>query len=178
MNEAYRLHIKIGTAEFNAEGPEQRVREDYQNFLDALKASPPATKLDPPKRDAGEQQANVRHNGAVNVSEETLNSVFSVNRDSQIVSLKLLLPDGPTRDADCVLLLLYGFKTFLDTPDVPVTKLMGGLRESGITVERLDRIMGSHSQWFIKGGTRIGGRYRLNNPGILKAEEMLNKFLG
>jgi len=62
--------------------------------------------------------------------------------------------------------------------DVPVTKLNSGLRVSGLKVDRLDRFMGSFGQYVMKGGTRSGGRYTLNNQGAAHAEKLLRQYFG
>jgi hypothetical protein len=84
--------------------------------------------------------------------------------------------DSPNRAADTAILALYGFRTLLEMGEVPVTKLTASLRESGIPVERLDRIMGVYANLFLKGGARVGARFRLNNQGMQKALELLRQF--
>ena len=164
--DTYRLQIKIGSAEFNAEGPEKQVKEDYDKFLAAVSASQNRV-LAPKNSPSGNQ-----HNSIVDSA--LVERAFKVDGDA--LSLRLLPPDGPNRIAEAVVLLLYGFRTVQGVQDVPVTKLNAGLRVSGLKVLRLDRFMGAFGQYVMKGGSRSGGRYNLNNQGVAQAENLLSTY--
>jgi len=167
MPENYKIKIRLGDAEFEAEGPEDTVKSAYELFLKNLSPRPakplePATHRDLPHKGPGLDSA-------------TLNRLFVV--DGEALSLKHLPPAGSsTRSADAAILMLYGFHKLLKLDNVPVTKLNEGLRKSGVSLERLDRIMGVHSGLFMKGGTRIGGRYSLNNQGLAQAEDWIKAW--
>lgn len=164
----YKLHIKIGNAEFSAEGPEPSVKEAFDRFLQAI-SSPEAKIL---SENAGGHENS---SGPGQLDHGLLEKVFS--RDGEIVSLRLLPPaESANRSADAAILVLYGFNGLLNLQEVPVTKLNEGLRQSGISVDRLDRFIGVHNQLFRKGGTRSGGRYTLTNKGVLQAENWIKAW--
>jgi hypothetical protein len=167
MENPYKLHIKLGDAEFSAEGPESTVKEAYSQFLEAVKTvgAKPASKA---AKNAGEGSLG----SGLGLPESVLEHAFQ--RDGEYVTLRHLPPaESPNRTADSVILLLYGYKVLAQVEDVPVIKLNESLRKSGVSVERLDRYMGTHGHLYRKGGTRSGGRYTLNNQGLAQAEHWL-----
>jgi len=167
MAEPYKLRIKLPDAGFNGEGPEDRVRTDYQAFLDAYKLSRGTAAL------AGPALTSPPH-AAVGVADALLQKAFLVKDD--IVSLRHLPPsDSSARAADAAILLLYGFKNLSRLEDVPVTKLNEALRDSGLTLDRIDRYIGIHASLYRKGGQRAEGRYSLTNPGEAQAEKWLKE---
>ncbi|MGH7556311.1 MAG: hypothetical protein ACREMD_00735 [Gemmatimonadota bacterium] len=170
MPENYSLKVKLGEAEFTADGPEETVKEAYQQFLDAIQKSgiPQA-----PTR-SGEEPSDTPK-----VTRSLLEKAFRKERDD-VVSLRMQ-PTGEgeqQRNADAAILLIYGFQEYLGMEDAPVTKLNDGLRKSGIMLKRLDRFIGTHDELFLKGGSRSGGRYSLTNPGRDWAEKKLKSMFG
>jgi hypothetical protein len=168
MAESYRLDVKLGSAEFSAEGPEATVKQAYQQFLQA--ASSLGSASAPPSPHGQEGREALAMGGEV--SQDLLNRVFSAEGNS--VSLRLL-PEGANRAADAAILLMYGFRKLLGQQEVPITKLNAALRKSGLQVHRLDRFIGVHSTLFMKGGARSGGRYTLNNQGVRQAQSWLRE---
>lgn len=175
MDSNYKLHVKLGAAEFDGEGPEAAVKEAYQQFLEALPSqAPPAvpTPASPPAYIPGYAAPYEKPAG---VEERLLEAAF--RKDGDTISLRHLPPaDRASRSGDAAILLLYGFKKLLGQDDVLVTKLNEALRVSGISTDRVDRFIGVHSALYRKGGQRSGGRYALNNQGELKAEEWLREW--
>jgi hypothetical protein len=168
MDATYKIQVKLGSAEFTAEGPEALVKDAYEKFLAA--AATPAAVPPPPRRPAnGADPAPPGDSASI----ELLNRVFK--RDGEIVSLRLLPQDGDSRAADSAVLLLYGFRTVLEVSEVPVMKLNRALRVSGISLDRLDRVIERHSPLYNKGGVKSGGRYTLNNQGVAWAEKFINE---
>jgi len=103
-----------------------------------------------------------------------LAKLFRVSPQTHLLSL-CQPPEGKYPEADAVLLLLLGHKRLRNEEDVPVTVLTEALKQSGCQVKRLDRIltvyMKDHS--VIRSGRGKGGKYRLTNLGLKKAEIML-----
>jgi len=164
----YKLHVKLPDAEFNGEGLEATVRADYAAFLEAYKFTrTPSPQLQSPALTQPDKPSGV--------AEVLLQKAFL--RKDDVVSLRHLPPtDNSTKAADAAILLLYGFKKLAALEDVPVTKLNEGLRDSGLTLDRIDRFIGIHGQLFRKGGQRSGGRYSLTNPGEAQAEKWLKEW--
>jgi len=165
MDSSYKLQVKLGSAEFSAEGQEETVKQAFQKFLEAVKSSSD-TKLfleKTPDKETPEE-----------ISRGLLDKVFSVAGD--FISLRLLPTDSPNKAADSGILLIYGFQKLLQLEEVPVTKLTQALTKSGVSFDRVDRILSVHKGLYMKGGTRSGGRYSLNNQGIQQAESWLKTW--
>ena len=173
--DGYKLQAKFGNAEFNAEGPEEAVRDDFRRFLEKLPTAnqPTPGKTQDPKED---QPSTVLSTvDELLVGQALLERVFQ--RHDDIVSLRLLPPpESANRNADAAILLLYGFRCILSQEEVPVTRLTKALRRSGISFDRLDQFMGANSQLLLRGGARNAARYRLNNPGVTQAETWLRTW--
>jgi hypothetical protein len=173
--EGYKLQAKFGNAEFNAEGPEEAVREDFRRFLEKL---PAAVQPSPEKKqDAknGQEPTILTTVDQMLLGQALLEKVFQ--RQDDIVSLRLLPPpESANRNADAAILLLYGFRCLLNQEEVPVTRLTRALRRSGISFERLDQFMGANSQLILRGGARNAARYRLNNLGVTQAETWIRTW--
>jgi len=170
MPENYSLKVKLGEAEFSAEGPEDTVKEAYHKFLDALQKSG----IPPVPDSVGGGASDDTGQGLSDLMEKA----FKKESDD-VVSLRMQPPgDGSQRNADAAILLIYGFQEYLGMETAPVTKLNEGLRKSGIMVKRLDRFIGTHDEYFLKGGARSGGRYSLTNPGKDWAEKKLRSMFG
>ena len=45
--------------------------------------------------------------------------------------------------------------------------------QSGLTIDRLDRVMAKNEPYCLKGGLKKGTYYSLNNQGLMKAGEVL-----
>jgi hypothetical protein len=163
MDSTYRLKVKIGISEFDSEGQESSVRDDYKQFLAALPAPVGQFTGYPPLISLIEKPSGVE--------QTLLDKAFLV--EGQFISLRHLPPESATRAADAAILIIYGFKKLLSQDDVPVTKLNEGLRRSGLSLKRIDRFLRVHGSLYRKGGQKSGGRYTLNNQGELKAEEWL-----
>lgn len=169
MTTPFKLRTKIGGAEFEAEGPEESVREQFRMFMDAVTAAPVS-----PPRPAG--------NGANSdpptpsptdtpITEEMLARVFAIDQNENVVVQRL--PQSDNRNADSVLLILYGYLVRRQMHDVPAGQLIESLRVSGISLNRLDRVMESVPGSIHRGGSRKGSRYALNMPGRNRAEELI-----
>ena len=163
----YKLQIKIGNAEFLAEGPEATVKDAYEQFLKTLAGSPP-TVAQASNRQSGRETIT---GGPIDIS--VLDQVFV--KDGDVVSLRHL-PTGATAAADAAILLLYGYRRLAGLEDVPVMRLNEGLRKSGLNFDRVDRFIAIHSTLYRKGGQKSGSRYSLNNQGVAQAERWLNDW--
>jgi hypothetical protein len=168
----YKIQTRIGSAEFSAEGAEESVRADYDRFLRVLEARPTASNF----REAdGSPVQGAESTG--DLDESLLQAVFKTDQEHGWVSLKVLPPaDSSNRAADAAVILIYGFHRVLGQSEAPVTKLLGGLRESGISIDRFDRLIAAHSSLILKGGQKIGAKYRLNNQGMIQAAAMIRQF--
>jgi hypothetical protein len=167
-----RVRVKYGNVEFEAEG--ERADAQYTEFM-ALLRTLPSPSVDPapaPTKAAASQPDPARNgNGSeIPVTQDVLSRVFQV-RDG-IVSL-LARPKGDKMEADALLMLLYGFNALANTPAVTGVTLMEACRQSGVQLDRIDRVMGTQSGYVNAGGAKRGRRYSLNNPGMKRAEALI-----
>jgi hypothetical protein len=172
MTEPYKVTIKIGDAEFSAEGDKATVDAQFQAFLTALAAVGAVSKgpaPTPAQETPGEAQAD---NPSLN--DDQLTKAFIDGKDS--VSMNIL-PQSQSKAADTLLLLLYGYLHLKDQDMVLGGDLIEAARQSGITLDRVDRTIAKHSSLLRRSGQRKGAKYGLNNQGIIKAKEMLTAML-
>ncbi|MEW6721220.1 MAG: hypothetical protein AB1346_12280 [Thermodesulfobacteriota bacterium] len=175
---SYKLHIKIGNAEFDAEGPQEVVQKSFDKFLDAAgrvasaQVAPPSLEepaVAPPPKPPGSRQLDTA----------LLPRVFDADPKRQIVSLRILPPGGPNRAGDAGIMILYGAQMMLRIHDFPVTKLKKGLVKSGVQFDRVDKLIAPCTQFVIKSGSKgVGGKYALNNLGIAHAESLVQSLFG
>jgi hypothetical protein len=196
MDTPYKLTVKIGAAEFTAEGDQSVVNEQFNLFLTALKYQPPPDPLGDALRQHGQDQPKgaVSNNGsggasgsngtatngaqtdlATYVEPATMDRVFKVDADD-VVSLHHL-PTTPNAAADALVMLLYGFLKLTQSGAVSALTLMKGAVKSGVKIDRIDRVISANSQYITKGGARRGTRYGLNNRGELYAVGLIKKLL-
>lgn len=181
--EAFRLKLKVGPHEFEAEGSQESVEKQLAIWRDLI-ASPSATPpvvASPPPPPAPAPQAP----GAPSAPQPTppvadpervsLDRLF--RHDGRVVSLTAL-PTGDNRTADAALLITYGQRVYNGKELVTGQEVMDGLEQSGLTIERIDRSWGPHQDVnVIRTGTRRGVRYRLTNPGNARAKEIVRDLL-
>lgn len=168
MAENYTLRVKIGNAEFDADGPESTVKEAYRLFLDTIKATGTATApkdkifRDPDPVDQG-----------------LFDRAFKLDEKREVVSLKFQpTTEGDQQKADAAILLIYGFQQLLNLENVRITKLNEGIRQTGLTQKRMDGFIGVHKRLYLKSGQRAGSRYALTNAGEEWAAKTLSDVFG
>jgi hypothetical protein len=103
--------------------------------------------------------------------DDVLSRLFNIGKDG-VVSLKLL-PKGTNRSADALLLLLYGYRRLKNADNIYGTQLMKAARVSGVLVERIDRSLSPHADFFMRGGRKRSANYTINNQGVTAAEAMI-----
>lgn len=175
--ESHRIKVKLGDAEFDAEGKPEAVQAQYEAFLAAIAAIPKKTPETPPT-------PIINGTGALAAAAATVNGVGAVTgvtmdrvfRQGDRLSLAAL-PKGDNATADAMLALLYGYLKMQGEPTVTGTALMKSARISGISVDRIDRTMDSLSDFVLSAGVRKARRYQLNNRGLTRAEEVIKTIL-
>jgi hypothetical protein len=167
MDGVYRVRIKIGTAEFEAEGREELVKEHYEEFLDSFGGSQPTG-------DVNQTTVIEQRKTSSEANGDLIKRGF-LERDG-LVTL-LALPKGDEADADALVLLLYGYSV-LKADDYPVTgvRLMQAAQRSGVQLDRIDRPIASREQYVLTTGFRRGRRYSLNNRGEQFAAQLLEQL--
>ena len=187
----YKVRIKIGDAEFEAEGEKATVDAQFAAFLAAMSAQPkpaPAAHAPQPLHASGAATAGDQGGGNGNgdgggdngqngdaLDSAMLKKAFSNAKD--MVSLNMLPNKSSSKESDTLLMLLYGFMVLKGQEMVLGTQLIRAARQSGITLARVDRAIAKYDTLLLKGGQRKGVKYGLNNQGQRKAKEMITELL-
>ncbi len=164
------LHIKTAAFEFNAQGTEQSVNAQYEKFLQFLSATPTITA----KAKEEEKGGGLPPNAWKDVPKDAIERVYK--EDGEIVSLRLL-PKGDKRDADAILMILFGFAMLKQKNMVPAPDVLMAARKSGVTETRIDRIAHMYRDFIDKGGMRRWSRYGLTNPGTERAFDLFKAMV-
>lgn len=183
MEPTHRLKIKIGSAEFEAEGAPEMVKAQYESFLAALTLAaktPPtpapalaAAAFAPASpNDDGRSETPTPPGGAA-LDRALLERVFSAGDPLSLAAL----PRSDNANADALLVLIYGYNKLRGEQSVTGTMLMKSAKKSGVPVERVDRSMGSNTAFILTAGAKKGRRYSLNNRGVVEAEGMIRKMV-
>jgi len=175
--ETYKLRIKIGNAEFEAEGPEQTVKEQFEAFKLLVESSPRGVNTTAKQPSTEPLQA---YEPLEAMDSEDLRRLYLFSKSGDSLSLAFP-PQGKDRQQQALLLILYGFKMLLGQDDASVGALKDSLEQSGFVVERVDRLAFPLTKaglvW--KGGKKgRGGKYRLTNLGVSQAQSVAKELLG
>lgn len=160
--ETSKIKIKIGIHEFEAEGPSDIVKEQFESFKELIRSTPSIIptqhnpSLDQPVKNEKDT------NGGAHVSLEKIMHV-----SGRIVSLTAL----PPSPEDAALLIMLGHKDLRNNVSVTGQEIGDGLAQSGRPVARVDRVMESaiNEATVLKTGIKRATRYRLTNQGLVKA---------
>lgn len=180
-----KIRVKVGLHEFEAEGPANIVSEQYESWKALIKEQailPTLAAAEPPSLAPPLQGYNTSPAGMQGASSgiplEHLAHLFNLDEKRDIITLRIL-PPGEDRHREAVLLLLYGFLRLKTVEEVMVTRLKSALESSGSAPSRVDRatIPLLREQLLVKGGSGKGGKYRLTNKGIARAEEMISNLM-
>lgn len=167
--DTYRIKIKIGNNEFEAEGPSDIVREQFEAFKQLVSSIP--IQQDTPEP-ASDQQTIPVQQLAAESGLPIYDKVFKV--DGRVISLTALPGSLP----DAILMLAFGQRHYRKNDSITGSELMDGLKQSGYKADRIDRQMDKFvtEGLVIRIGAGRGTRYRLTNQGLLKSQ-MLTKDL-
>ncbi|HKQ59497.1 MAG TPA: hypothetical protein VJY35_16655 [Candidatus Eisenbacteria bacterium] len=170
--ENHKLRVRVGVHEFEAEGTEEAVAAQFAVWKELINGSS-AKPLQPSPPAARGTEPRARE-GYIHIP-----GVFMTDDKRKLVTLEVH-PPGESREADALLLLLYGYSTVYSLDLVPVTKLLEAMAVSGLRVDRVDRALAPHTRagYVLKAGRGKGGKYRLSNTGHARAEEMAKELSG
>lgn len=185
--DVYKLHVKLGADEFEAEGSQDYVEKQRDFFVSRIdkagahtehKEKPPADA----KKGTGSEHSStgkVDPKPPVNnlpVSVEAMSKI--VNHNENLITLTAM-PGGDNAEGDSLLLLLLGHKVLRSEDLILAGDLVAGMKQSGFSsVDRMDRVVQKVDPSFVSSvGNRKGKKYRLLNPGITKAKELAEKLI-
>lgn len=165
--EPYRLKVKVGAHEFEAEGTPEDVRAQFEMWRELIAMSGVATPPAPPPGAAGSAPGQPAPD-----SRADFDRLF--RHDGRVVSLTM----APDRAEDALLLLLLGQKVYNSDDLVTGSQLQDGLKITGLPMDRVDRGWGEHlGSNVVRIGQRRAVRYRLTNPGDRRAREIAKELL-
>jgi hypothetical protein len=168
--ETSRIKVKIGDNEFEAEGPTEVVKEQFEAFKEIIRLNPAKTQNNPMSDSV---QTIVNQFVADGIPMLSLDKIVHVS--GRIVSLTAL----PTTVEDAALLIMLGHKELKQNISVTGQEIGDGLAQSGRPVPRVDRIMESAitEALVLKTGVKRATRYRLTNQGLVKAQRLASDLL-
>ncbi len=169
--DAYRLRIKLGSAEFEAEGREELVLRQFEEFKSLLEKSGRGPLLG--ADDTPQAPPNL---GAKAASLGKLQLLYNLEDRNGGPLLTLRSPAEQVQSS--LLLLLLGYRR-LGMNEVPGTLLKKALERSGVSLARLDRAAAPLEKENVvrRTGTKKASRYWLTNVGITRAETDATKML-
>lgn len=178
-----RLRVKASDYELEAEGSRDFLNEQYEAFKQLLEdvAQKPVVsgereKIDFPSSRDSEVSPLPDEKAAVprSFQPKSFQKLLVWDDRTQRVA-STVLPEGPTRIADTVLLLLLGYRELRGLSQISALLLNQGLRSSGFDDFRLDREMAPYlkARLALRSGVGKGSRYRLTTRGVKKAQELV-----
>jgi hypothetical protein len=180
--EPFKIRVKVGNHEFEAEGSQEIVERQFQLFKEMVSTptTPESTKktLQLP---ADGTEPNVPEGGNPDGSDGNTITPYKklFSEDDGRLSLQYL-PEGNDRDEKAVLLLLFGHKLLFKQDTVLGGRLVKGLQQSGLKVNRIDHALdayiGGPSPSVLQSGIRRGKNYRLTNVGVVKAKTIAEEL--
>jgi hypothetical protein len=173
--EPFKLRIKIGSHEFEAEGEQESVERQFALWRELI-ASSPAPQPDKlpspppeetPKAPAGDKAAEVVVPQAPVTDTAVYRKIFMA--DGPVVYLTVL-PTGEQAEANAALLILLGQRDLLGQDMVTGGRVLQGLERSGMNVERADRVFSAHIPHnVLRVGQHRAVKYRMTHPGLSAA---------
>jgi hypothetical protein len=176
--DGYKLKVKIGPNEFEAEGPQESVEKQFLAWSELIS-----------KSNAAPNQNQIRQAQGVtplppaldpNPDEATVLVGKIARNDGKVLSLTAL-PGGDDREGESALLILLGHKVLRSSDLVSGDDLLNGLKQTGFSgTERADRIAGrlERQGLITRTGVRRGVKYRLTNPGFTRAWDLARQLAG
>ncbi len=170
--ETHKLKIKIGDAEFEAEGSAETVQSQFEAFKELIANA--ARKQEPaaPQSPANQLEANLQL-ANLQLPHLPLEKILKV--DGRVISLTAKCDSIN----EAVLLILLGQKEQRNNQEVTGSEIMDGLERSGYKLPRVDHVMNKLSDEgsVITMGIHRGRRYRLSNPGLTKALQVAKEVI-
>jgi hypothetical protein len=163
----YRIKIKIGNHEFEAEGPSDVVAKQFADFKELIATLPPKAP-DVPHDIAPDPTASSLLPSAAS----EIMKIFKV--DDRVVSLTA----KPSNENEAALLILLGQKALRKNEASTGSEVKDGLEQSGYKPLRVDRMMDGFvaEGLVLTNGKNRGKKYRLSNPGLAKAQTLADEL--
>ena len=183
-NTEHHIKTKLGGTEFEARGTPELVEKQYLAFLEAAKALiseagsgilTESNEGDTPSADrSGAEIESPTSTEPVGVDGPMEQSLLDriYHTDGNLVSLTAL----PSDKTDALLMLIYGNDVLGGMNKVTGATLMKGAKQSGLSVDRIDRFLNRRTDLVLSGGAKRGRRYHLNNQGKAYVKKLLDEM--
>ena len=178
-----KLRVKASDYELEAEGSRDFLSEQYEAFKQLLEGvtenqvlSQSRQKVDFPSSSESQVPHLPGEKTVVpEISQATSFQKLLVWNDRTQRVKSTVLPEGPTRIADTVLLLLLGYRELRGLGQISALVLNQGLESADFDDYRLDREMAPYlkARLVLRSGVGKGSRYRLTTRGVKRAQELL-----
>ena len=164
--DSYRIKVKIGEHEFEAEGSPELVKSQFEDFKQIIASAPRQTPTGSIK-----QQKPLTE--PLNSGELQLEKISKV--DGRVVSLTI----KPEAESTAALLIMLAQKTYRANETVTASEIKDGLEQSGYRPGRIDRLMQplADEGSVVRIGARKGTKYRFTNQGLVKAQNVAEDAL-
>jgi hypothetical protein len=164
--DVYKLKMKIGEHEFEAEGPTDMVQAQFEAFRELVSVTPARPTVTPPPTPGG---------GAPPPNGDDLKLDKVMRQEGRVVSLTA----RGANVEDEIMLVLLGQKLMRDNDSVTGAEIIEGLRLTGRTVNRVDYQLDKMTDAgdVITIGVGRARRYRLTNQGLTKGRELARTII-
>jgi hypothetical protein len=176
MSDNYKLKIKIGSHEFEAEGPADVVQKQFHAFQELI-ASIPEQRFIPSSADSAEEERYpnfVIRNTNTEPSVQDFSKIMKV--EDRIVSLTV----RPESLDDAVMLILLGQKELRTNELSTGGEIMQGLTATGgFPISRIDKTLAKLGRAgdVIVIGEHRAKKYRLTNAGLTRVRRTASALL-
>lgn len=175
MDDNYRLKIKIGQHEFEAEGPSDAVKEQFQAFKELISSIPQQPSPHPQKSPTETMESATIRNAVPDTSIDVQELSKIMKSDGREVALTVRAHNIE----DAILLIIYGQKMLRSKDLSTGGDILAGLESTGIPVVRIDRTLEKLGRegLLIVTGVRRSKRYRLTSIGLNKVRQIAADLL-
>jgi hypothetical protein len=168
--DSYRIKVKIGDHEFEAEGDPETVRSQFDAFKELISSIPLQKDTTPIPQT---QQVFLPQQVTPDQESASYDKIFKI--ENRVISLTAL----PGNVLDATLLTMFGQKQFRNNDSITGAEVKDGLEQAGYRVDRVDRLIDKLTAdgLIIKIGAGKGSRYRLTNIGMTRAQLLAKDVL-
>ena len=183
--DVFKLRLKIGINEFEAEGSQEFVEKEREVFLEGIDANeqgeephPEEHEENPPGSDAAGQTAPAAPGKDPPVSTADMAKLAHQDKSRKdLITLTALPQESESQKQDALLLLLLAHRVIRNVENVKATDVLNGMKQSGIAVSEISGLVDKISTLVLRTGVRKGTKYRLSNPGVQKAKSVATTLL-
>ena len=178
MKEVRRIKMKFGDAEFEADVREDEVQPMYDQFLCTLerRIGPRTEGVEGKTSEHKPEVVEIADFGPAGFEQNPLTRIFDLREDGG-VRLKVL-PTGADKDAEALLLILYGYRQLKNEDGVLATRLHRDAEQSGVSIRWPAYELANYDRYVERIGHKKGSAYSLNTQGVAMVREITTRMFG